>query len=61
VDVDGRAGTPQPEGDRVLLLDVNITNNTRTIAPAATRASVKWGLTWMSWLQDLMLTWGFFA
>jgi hypothetical protein len=52
VDVDPR---------RVLLLDVNYTNNSRTTQPRAARAGLKWALTWMVWLQELMLTSGFFA
>jgi len=46
---------------RVLLLDVNYTNNSRTLRPRAAEASVKWTLKWMVWLQELMLTYGFFA
>ncbi|MBM3817530.1 MAG: M1 family metallopeptidase [Acidimicrobiia bacterium] len=47
--------------DRVLLLDVNYTNNSRTLAPRASDAGLKWGLKWMVWLQDLMLTYAFFV
>jgi aminopeptidase N len=46
--------------ERVLLLDVNVTNNSRTLKPRDHEASLKWSLTWMVWLQDLMLTYGFF-
>ena len=46
---------------RVLLLDVNYTNNGRTLAPRTRAAGLKWSLTWMVWLQDLMLTYGFFV
>lgn len=45
--------------DRVLLLDVNYTNNSRTLAPRSGEAATKWSLKWLVWLQDLMLTWGF--
>jgi Peptidase family M1 domain len=45
--------------DRVLLLDVNYTNNSRTLAPRAGEAATKWSLKWLVWLQDLMLTWAF--
>jgi hypothetical protein len=54
-----RAATAQIDPDRVLLLDVNYTNNSRTLAPRARAAATKWSLTWMIWLQDLMLTWSF--
>ena len=47
--------------DRVLLLDVNYTNNGKTLAPQADVASTKWALKWMVWLQDLMLTYAFFV
>ena len=46
---------------RTLLLDVDYTNNSRTLEPRAGEASLKWALTWMVWMQDLMLTYGFFA
>lgn len=51
-----RSATVDP--DRVLLLDVNYTNNSRTLAPRAGEAATKWSLKWLVWLQDLMLTWG---
>ena len=47
--------------DHVLLLDVNYTNNSKTLAPQADAASTKWMLKWMVWLQDLMLTYAFFV
>ena len=46
---------------RVLLLDLNRTNNSRSLEPRTRQASLKWALTWMVWLQDLMLTYGFFG
>jgi aminopeptidase N len=45
----------------VLVLDIGRTNNSRTLEPKAARASLKWALAWMVWLQDLMVTYGFFA
>ena len=47
--------------ERVLLLDVNYTNNSGTLEPRAGEASLKWSLKWMVWLQDLMLTYAFFV
>jgi hypothetical protein len=47
--------------ERVLLLDVNVTNNSATLAPRAREASLKWSLTWLVWLQELLLTYAFFA
>ena len=56
-----RARTAEVDPARVLLLDVNYTNNSRTLAPKAEEAATKWSLKWMVWLQDLMLTWSFFV
>jgi hypothetical protein len=56
-----QAVTTEVDPARVLLLDVNYTNNSRTLEPRANEASVKWALKWMVWMQDLMLTYGFFA
>ncbi len=47
--------------DRVLLLDLNYTNNSRTLQPRAGQAATKWMLTWLAWAQDLMMTYGFFV
>ncbi len=56
-----RAEAVQVDPERVLLLDVSYTNNSRTLAPRTPEAARKWSLKWMVWLQDLMLTYGFFA
>ena len=45
--------------DGVLLLDVNRTNNSRTLAPKSDRAATKWSAKWMIWLQDRLLSWAF--
>ena len=50
----------QVDPDRVLLLDVNSTNNSATLEPQAQRAARKWSLAWLIWLQDHLLTYGFF-
>jgi hypothetical protein len=47
--------------DRVLLLDLNRTNNTATLEPRAAGAARKWSLAWLIWLQDHLLTYGFFV
>jgi hypothetical protein len=54
-----RAVSAQIDPERVLLLDTNYTNNSKTMEPAAEQAATKWSLRWMVWLQDLMLTWAF--
>jgi hypothetical protein len=48
--------TAQVDPHRVLLLDVNYTNNSKTLHPAASRAATKWSLTWAVWLQDCLLS-----
>jgi hypothetical protein len=45
----------------VLLLDVNLTNNSRTLEPKGPAAATKWSLKWMVWLQDQLLSWAFFV
>lgn len=47
--------------NRVLLLDVNYTNNSRLREPQNTFPALKWASRWMIWLQDLMATFAFFA
>lgn len=56
-----RALSAQVDPERVLLLDLNYTNNSITLAPAAAPAATKWSMTWLVWLQDLMMTWAFFV
>jgi len=43
--------------DRVLLLDVDYTNNSKTLEPKGSGAATKWSLKWMVWLQDCLLSW----
>lgn len=47
--------------DRVLLLDLNYTNNSWTATPLAPYAARKWSWRWMAWLQEVMLTYGFLS
>jgi hypothetical protein len=47
--------------ERVLLLDLNYTNNSRQVEPAARFPAVKWGSRWMFWMQDLMHAFSFFV
>jgi hypothetical protein len=51
-----RAAFAHVDPGRTLLLDVNYTNNSWTLAPRAEEASTKWMLKWLVWLQDLLLT-----
>jgi len=47
--------------ERILLLDLNYTNNSWSARPQAAEAAGKWSLRWFTWLQELMLTYAFFA
>jgi hypothetical protein len=60
VDRPARAVTAQVDPERVLLLDANYTNNSRSLAPKTNAAARKWSLAWLVWLQDHLLTYGFF-
>jgi len=55
-----RAVSAQVDPDRILLLDTNYTNNSRTLKPRTRAASRTWSLAWLVWLQDHLLTYGFF-
>lgn len=57
---DARATRAFVDPDRILLLDGNYTNNSFTLAPRARAAAAGWSLRWLVWLQDLLLTYGFF-
>ncbi len=45
---------------RVLLLDVNRVNNSYSTTPKRDEAARKWTLKWLTWLQDALMTGGFF-
>jgi hypothetical protein len=47
----------QVDPNRVLLLDVNYTNNSATLEPRGGAAATKWSLAWMVWLQECLLAW----
>ena len=47
--------------ERVLLLDVDVTNNSRRLEPASPLGAAKWASKWMIWLQDLLQTYTFFV
>ncbi len=56
-----RAASAEIDPDRVLLLDVDTTNNSIALAPRTDAAARKWSLAWMIWLQDHLMTYGFFV
>jgi hypothetical protein len=55
------AVSAQVDPERVLLLDIDYVNNSRTLEPRGGAAATKWMLKWMVWLQDLLLTAAFFG
>ena len=56
-----QALSAQVDPNRVLLLDVNYTNNSKTLEPRGGAAGTRWSLTWMVWLQDCLLSWAALA
>jgi hypothetical protein len=58
-DRSSRGMSAQVDPERVLLLDINYTNNSKTLSPKSSEAATKWSLKWMVWLQDAILTWAF--
>ena len=60
VDGPSRAISAQVDPERILLLDAHYTNNSKTLEPKTRAAGRKWSLTWLIWLQDHLLTYGFF-
>ena len=50
-----RAVSAEVDPDRVLLLDVARTNNSRTLDPRGPAAATHWARQWMVWVQDLLL------
>jgi hypothetical protein len=62
VDRPVRAAYAQVDPERILLLDRNFTNNSaRLNTDTAHAAARKWSLTWLIWLQDHLMTYGFFV
>jgi hypothetical protein len=61
IDKPVRAASVEVDPDHLLLLDANRTNNSATLHPRAPEAARKWSLAWLVWLQDHLLTCGFFV
>ena len=51
----------QIDPDHVLLLDVNYTNNSWAAQPLAAFTARKWSLRWLTWLEELLVTYAFFS
>jgi hypothetical protein len=56
-----RAVSATVDPDRTLLLDVNLTNNSKTLAPQTGTASTRGAARWLMWLENALLTYGFFV
>ena len=54
-----QVATVAVDPDRVLLLDLDVTNNTWTAQPRAGDAANRWSLRWLVWLQQQLLTYAF--
>ncbi|MGH9311342.1 MAG: M1 family metallopeptidase [Vicinamibacterales bacterium] len=55
-----RARRAEIDPEHLLLLDVRRTNNSADREPRGEQAARKWSLVWLIWLQDHLLTNGFF-
>jgi hypothetical protein len=51
-----RAASATVDPEARILLDVNRTNNSSTVAPHAASAATRWALRWMVWLEHALLT-----
>lgn len=47
--------------DRILLLDVNRTNNSWTAKPQTALAVRRWTLRWVTWAEEVLLSYAFFS
>ncbi len=52
-----QALSAQVDPNRILMLDVDYTNNSKTLEPKGARAATKWSLAWAIWLEDCLLSW----
>lgn len=56
-----RAVSAVVDPDRVLLLDLDQTNNSRTFAPRRGAAATRWGTIYLLWLEHLLLSYASLA
>jgi hypothetical protein len=59
-DREAQAESVEVDPLRVLLMDVNFTNNSATLESRTQEAATKWSLKWLAWFQELLLTYAFF-
>lgn len=57
----GKITTVEVDPNAVLLLDVNRTNNSWTAKPETDLAVKRWTLRWVTWAEELILSYGFFS
>jgi hypothetical protein len=55
-----KAVAAEVDPDHVLVLDVSRTNNSRVLDPESAKAGRQWAGRWWLWLQDAVITYGFF-
>jgi hypothetical protein len=53
--------TVEVDPDRVLMLDVNETNNSWTSQPNAQKAARKWSFRWLTWMEEVLQTYAYFS
>ena len=53
-----RAVSASVDPDRTILLDLQQTNNSRTLSPRAGAAAARWAARWLSWLENALLNYG---
>ena len=56
-----RAVSASVDPDRTILLDLQQTNNSRTLSPRAGAAAARWAARWLSWLENALLNYGAFV
>ena len=56
-----RAVSAIVDPDRTLLLDMNLTNNSKTLMPQTGTAATRSAARWLMWLENALLTYGFFG
>ena len=56
-----RAQVAAVDPGRVLLLDVNYTNNSMTTQARTSSAATRWSARWLSWLEECLLDWSAFV
>jgi peptidase M1-like protein len=56
-----RGARAELDPDHGLALDVRYSNNSATRTSRARQAARKWSLVWLVWLQDQLMTYGFFV